>query len=123
LATLVLHDTFKSSVARQAEFVPAPPDLHNAGMIALGAQHFAQTCSSCHGGPGLGRSPLALSMRPTPQSLPAVMDRFTDQDLFVILRDGVRFNAMPAWPAKGNFKKILSVVAFLRQLPDMTPEA
>lgn len=122
LTTLVLHDTFKASIARKAKQVTAPDNLGNAGMIALGGQHYEQVCSSCHGGPGLGQSPQALSMRPRPQALTEVVDQFTDEELFVILRDGVRFSAMPSWPADSNFDEIWSVVAFLRRIPDMTAE-
>jgi hypothetical protein len=35
----------------------------------------------------------------------------------------VRFSAMPAWPAEGRQDETWSIVAFLKQLPDMTPEA
>jgi cytochrome c553 len=124
LTTLVLHYTFKQSVARGASgvVVPAGLDLADPGLIRLGAEHFANTCASCHGGPGLGQSPLALSMRPSPQHLPAVVGQFSDAELFWIVREGVRFSPMPAWPAEGNFDEIWSVVAFLRQLPDMTAD-
>jgi len=123
LTTAVLHDTFRASVERSAREVEPAPDLTDPGLIALGARHYGQVCSSCHGGPGLGQSPVALSMRPRPQSLPAVVDSFSASELYVILRDGVRFTAMPSWPSDGNFNEIWAVVAFLRQLPEMTPEA
>lgn len=84
--------------------------------IALGAQHYAQVCSSCHGGPGLGQSPQALGMRPSPQHLASVVSDFDGEQLFVILRDGVRFSAMPAWPADGNYAEIWHLVAFLRAM-------
>ncbi|PTW49485.1 c-type cytochrome [Rhodovulum kholense] len=123
----VLHETFRASVERSARQLTEAglevPDLDDPGLIALGAQHYDQVCSSCHGGPGLGQSPVALSMRPRPQSLPAVVGEFSETELYVILRDGVRFTAMPSWPADGNFGEIWAVVAFLRQLPDMTPDA
>jgi len=118
----LLHTVFKSSVARRAASIDAAPDLTDPGLIALGARHYGEVCSSCHGGPGLGQSPQALAMRPRPQSLPAVVGQFSDAELFVILRDGVRFSAMPSWPADGNFDEIWPVVAFLRQLPGMSPE-
>lgn len=124
LTTFVLHTAFKQSVARGAGGVTMPADLDLAepGLIRLGGEHFANTCASCHGGPGLGQSPLALSMRPSPQHLPAVVGQFTDAELFWIVREGVRFSPMPAWPAEGNFDEIWAVVAFLRQLPEMTAD-
>lgn len=120
LARAVLHTTFKRAIAREAADIVVPPDLAAPGRAALGLQVYANECSSCHGGPGLGQSPVPLSMRPTPQHLADVVGQFSDAELYVILRDGVRFSAMPAWPAaKTDDAGIWSVVAFLRQLPTM----
>ena len=122
LAVDVLHGTFKAAVTRGGESVRMPEtlDLTDPGLIRLGAGHYANTCASCHGAPGMGQSPLALMMRPSPQHLPTVVGQFDDRELYWILREGVRFSAMPAWPADSNFDEIWAVVAFLRQLPDMT---
>lgn len=120
----VLHGTFKAAVARGGETITVPDtiDLSDPGLIRLGAGHYANTCVSCHGAPGMGQSPLALMMRPAPQHLPAVVGQFTDPELFWILREGVRFSAMPAWPSETNHDEIWAVVAFLRQLPSMTAD-
>ncbi|MBU2360523.1 MAG: c-type cytochrome, partial [Alphaproteobacteria bacterium] len=120
ITTAMLHYTFKRSTANAGSDVTVPADLDSPARVALGIQHYANVCSSCHGGPDLGQSPIALSMRPRPQHLAAVVDQFSDEQLYVILRDGVRFSAMPAWPASQNFDEIWSVVAFLRALPTMT---
>ena len=122
LTKFALHNTFKASVRRKAAGISDPPDLTDPGLIALGAQHYSNVCASCHGGPGLGQSPQAMGMRPSPQNLPAVVDQYDNKELFVILRDGVRFSAMAAWPADSNFGEIWALVAFLRQLPDMAPD-
>ena len=116
--TWLLHTVFKRSVSARATTEP-PADLASAGRVKLGAQHYENVCSKCHGGPDLGQNPIALSMRPRPQHLPAVVDQFTDAELFVILQNGVRFSAMPAWPTTANQDEIWSIVAFLRELPEM----
>ncbi|SEQ37315.1 Cytochrome c553 [Loktanella sp. DSM 29012] len=122
VTTQLLHFVFKRSTARTAEQFTAPDDLMSPERIALGMQHYNNVCSSCHGGPELGQSPIALSQRPRPQHLPAVVDQFSDEQLYVILRNGVKFSAMPSWPADSNFDEIWSVVAFIRNLPNMTAE-
>ena len=122
ITTFFLHYTFKRSTAARGSDVEVPEDLNTPERVALGIQHYNNVCSSCHGGPELGQSPIALSMRPRPQHLAAVVDQFSDEQLYVILRNGVRFSAMPAWPADSNYDEIWSVVAFLRALPDMTNE-
>ncbi|MCU0906333.1 MAG: c-type cytochrome [Rhodobacteraceae bacterium] len=120
VTTAVLHTTFARSVAAHAANLTPPADLDAPGRVVLGAQTYAQVCSNCHGSPGLGQSPIALSMRPSPQYLPAVVDQFDDAELAWIVDNGVRFSAMPAWPAEGRLDETWSMVAFLRRLPGMT---
>lgn len=117
----IIHGSFKQSVAFHAP-ADAPDDLDDPGRIALGAQHYAQNCVRCHGGPDLGQNPMALAMKPTPQHLPAVVDQFTDQELFWILQNGVMMSAMPFWPAESRTDEVWSMVAFVRQLDEMTSE-
>jgi cytochrome c553 len=122
LTTALLHTTFERSVANHAKGLEVPDDLAAPGRVALGAQTYAAVCSNCHGSPGLGQSPIALSMRPSPQYLPAVVDQFSDAELAWIVDNGVRLSAMPAWPAEGRLDETWSMVAFLRRLPGMTAE-
>lgn len=122
LTTALLHTAFERSVAQHARGLEVPDDLAAPGRVALGAQTYAAVCSNCHGSPGLGQSPIALSMRPSPQYLPAVVDQFSDAELAWIVDNGVRFSAMPAWPAEGRLDETWSMVAFLRRLPGMTAE-
>ena len=68
-----------------------PADLSSPARVAPGVPHDANVRSCCHGGPDLGQSPIALSMRPRPQHLTAVVDQFNVAQLFAVLRDGVRF--------------------------------
>ncbi len=121
LTTTLLHTAFTRSVAHNAGDLVVPDDLDTPGRVALGAKTYAAVCSNCHGTPGLGQNPIALSMRPSPQYLPAVVGQFSDAELAWIVDNGVRFSAMPAWPAEGRLDETWSIVAFLKQLPDMTP--
>jgi cytochrome c553 len=123
LTTTLLHTAFTRSVAQNGGHLAVPADIDAPGRVALGAQTYAAVCSICHGSPGLGQNPIALSMRPSPQYLPAVVDQFTDAELAWIVENGVRFSAMPAWPAEGRQDETWSMVAFLKQFPDRAPEA
>jgi len=118
----VLHNTFTNSVAWRAPD-EVPVDLDDPGRIALGAQQYVNSCAKCHGGPELGQNPLALAMRPRPQHLPSVVDQFTDAELFYILKSGVRMSAMPSWPTEDRDDEIWNVVAFIRNLPDMSAQS
>lgn len=115
----LIHASFQRSVAEHSDDIPAPADLGAAWRVQLGAGHFARSCAACHGEPGRGQNPIALSMRPRPQYLPAVENRYTPSQLFWIVKHGVKFAGMPAWPNQTRDDEIWSVVAFLRQAKGM----
>jgi cytochrome c553 len=44
-------------------------------------------------------------------------------ELFYIVKHGVKFTGMPAWPAPTRDDEVWAMVAFLRRLPGLEPEA
>lgn len=120
----LLHYTFERSTAFHAGPTP-PADLDSPLRIAAGAAYYGQVCARCHGGPGFGQNPVVLSMHPRPQYLPADLPvaQFTAPELFRIVKAGVKYSAMPSWPADGRDDEVWQLVAFLRALPTMSPAA
>lgn len=116
----LLHYTFQRSVAHHAEGIEVPADLDSAHRVQKGAVYFSRVCAGCHGAPGLGQNPVALSMRPRPQYLAKVAGQYDAPELFWILQHGVKYSAMPAWPAQSRSDEVWSIVAFLRQLPRLS---
>ena len=114
-----VHQSFRASARRHSRDIAVPADLDAPWRVQLGAAQFARSCAACHGEPGRGQSPLALSMRPRPQYLPAVLGAFDARSLFWIVRNGAKFTAMPAWPQRDRGDEVWSMVAFLRQMPHM----
>lgn len=122
----VLHFTFQRSTAFHSRDVQPPADLDSPVRIAAGAAYYGQVCTHCHGGPGLGQNPVVLMMHPRPQYLATDLvspaTRYSPAELFRILEAGVKYSAMPAWPANGRPDEIWQMVAFLRALPRLTPD-
>ena len=120
-----LHYTFRRSTAFH-EGPPPPADLDSPMRIAAGAAYYGQVCAHCHGGPGLGQNPVVLSMHPRPQYLATDLAQpgtaYSPRELFRIVHAGVKYSAMPGWPASGRDDEVWHLVAFLRALPKMTPE-
>ncbi|MBI2386743.1 MAG: c-type cytochrome [Elusimicrobia bacterium] len=87
------------------------------GLLLKGAGHYETGCRSCHGAPGLPRSPIARAMSPPPPNLAERAARRTPEQLFYVVKHGVKFTGMPAWPAPGRDDEVWAVVAFLRELP------
>ena len=117
-----LHYVFERSTAARADATP-PADLDSPVRIAAGAAYYGQVCARCHGGPGFGQNPVVLSMHPRPQYLMTDLPiaKFTAPELFRIVKEGVKYSAMPSWPADRRDDEVWQLVAFLRALPTMSP--
>jgi cytochrome c553 len=107
------------SVAMHAHPPPSEEPLDSQAMIMEGAAEYSLICENCHGGPGLGQSPLALSFRPEPPLITQVARDFSPPELFFIVQNGVRYTGMPAWPVEGRPDEIWAMVAFLEAMPTM----
>jgi cytochrome c553 len=119
----LLEFALDRSVATHSWFVPPPPDdLKDVNRVRLGAGHFVRGCATCHGAPGKPREVFAHYMLPAPPPLAENIDHWTDKELFWVVKNGFKYTGMPAWPAQERDEEVWSVVAFLRELPDMSAE-
>jgi cytochrome c553 len=117
-----LHFSMRSAVRTYALAVEVPDQLPRHA-IQPAAAHFARGCAICHGAPGASRSPAVLRMLPQPPDLASAVDKWSDAELFRIVKHGVRFTGMPAWPTQARDDEVWAMVVFLRALPGMDPAA
>lgn len=120
LTELLLHWAMQQSVETHSMGVEVPP-LDDPALARRGAGHYAASCAPCHGAPGLPRSPVASSMTPEPPFLPRAVTKWQPAELFWIVRHGVKYTGMPAWPALDRVDEVWATVAFLRRLPKLDP--
>jgi cytochrome c553 len=118
----LLHFVMRRSVLFHAPEL-AVPNLNDPSLLVLGALHYAGTCAACHGAPGQLASPVAQQMTPVPPALYSARQDFDPSQLFWIIKNGVKFTAMPAWPTPGRDDEIWAMVAFVEQLPTLTQTA
>lgn len=111
----------ENSVETQSVGVKVPP-LDDLAMVQRGASHYFGGCTSCHGAPGSSRSLIALQMLPAPPYLPEKVEEWSPDELFWIVKHGLKYTGMPAWAAQERDDEVWSVVAFLARLPEMSPE-
>lgn len=95
------------------------PDLDDPALVLRGAGHYELGCTPCHGRPGRGRSEVLLEMTPQPPLLRETLRLWDPAELFYIVRHGVKFTAMPAWPVSGRDDEVWAMVAFLLELPEL----
>jgi mono/diheme cytochrome c family protein len=89
--------------------------------IALGAQRYAVICVGCHLAPGVTKSDIRQGLYPHPPNL-AQEELQEARRAFWIVKHGIKMSAMPAWGKTLDDETIWNVVAFVRKMPDMTPE-
>lgn len=117
-----LEFAMRSSVRTHALFITEGPKLDDPDLVRLGAGHFSGGCAPCHGAPGTSRGPIYLRMLPPPTDLAAAVMTWTPQELFWIVKHGIKYSGMPAWVALRRDDEVWAVVAFLRVLPQITPD-
>jgi len=96
------------------------PSLDEPGMVTPGAGIYQANCQFCHGQPGRRQPPVARQMTPTPPLLRDSLPEMSAQETFYVVKHGVKFAGMPAWPTQRRDDEIYPLVAFLGVLPALT---
>ena len=114
----LLHFTMERSVSTYAIAIEAPP-LDHPALIRRGATHYDLGCSPCHGNVDDKTPRIPQAMLPPPPPLPDRVSQWQPEELFYLVKHGVKFTGMPAWPAQQRDDEVWAVVAFLRRLPEL----
>ena len=114
-----LHWAMRNAVRTYAALTVDTPAADPEGLISA-AGHFAGHCAVCHGAPGERPSPQMQAATPHAPDLAITAASYSDAQLFWIVKHGVKFTGMPAWPALERDDEVRRMTAFVRSLPDMT---
>jgi mono/diheme cytochrome c family protein len=122
LVKWVLVTTRERSLDVRKDKVKVPDNLDDPAVIMAGFKYFRRMCVICHSAPGLVPSDLSRGLNPPPPDFAHLKEVDVDPpEYFLIIRNGIRMTAMPAWGITHSDTKIWSMVGFLRKLPNMTP--
>jgi cytochrome c553/cytochrome c5 len=113
----------RRSVATHSVAIQPPPDLDDEALVLLGASHYEYGCNPCHGRPGAGVPPIMAAMTPVPPALMDRLSRYRAEELFSIVKHGIKFTGMPAWPVQQRDDEVWAVVSFLRRMPKLDAAA
>ena len=109
------------SIDRRAAEITVPP-LADPKLIQEGFEHYHEMCTGCHLAPGIQSSEIREGLNPQPPLLADVVPHSSPARLFWVIKHGVKMTGMPAWGKSHSDQMIWAMVAFLQQLPTLTPE-
>lgn len=114
-----LHFTMRRSVATHSLGDEVPP-LDEPRLVLRGAGAYESMCQSCHGRPEEPLPVVPQAATPPPPRLgPGLNDKWDPEELIYIVKHGVKFTGMPAWPTQQRDDEVHAMVAFLRTLPEL----
>jgi cytochrome c553 len=116
-----LHWAMRMSVRTWAALTVEEPAADPSGLVSA-AGHYATTCAFCHGAPGEPPSRVMQSATPAAPDLADTAGEWSDAQLHWIVKHGVKFTPMPAWPTQDRDDEVRRMTAFVRRLPEMTSE-
>src|ERR1700733_13279127 len=117
----IIEQLRERSIAVRARAI-APPNLEDPMRIGAGAERYAALCVGCHLAPGVTKADIRAGLYPHPPNL-AQEDTRDAQRAFWTVKHGIKMSAMPAWGKTLDDAEIWDLVAFVRQMPTMSPEA
>lgn len=112
-----LHNSVRS---RADESTVTPEMLRNADLRS-GFQEFQEYCVHCHGAPGVEPHEWTAGMTPDPPELSQAAGEWTPDQLFWIVKHGIKMTGMPAFGDTESDETIRNIVAFVEQLEGMSP--
>ena len=95
---------------------PRPQDTKAS--IERGGSHYGLDCSVCHADDGRSQRPLGQWMYPRASDLTSnEVQSYSDQELFWIIQNGIRFTGMPAFGDVETPDHVWDLVNYMRTLP------
>jgi hypothetical protein len=113
----IMETTVDNSVEHHAKVIDIP-SLDDSTMILRGYVHYSRMCS-CHGSPGHESN---KSFNPEPPELYRTVGDLNANELFWIIKNGIKMSAMPSYAERSSDDEIWDIVSFVRTLPKITPE-
>jgi mono/diheme cytochrome c family protein len=99
-----------------------PATLNDPAKVQAGARAFAeQGCANCHGAPGVNWAKFSEGLKPSPPDLKKVVDSRTPEQLFWVIKHGIKMTGMPSFELAGaKDEDIWSMAAFLKKLSSVS---
>jgi mono/diheme cytochrome c family protein len=117
----VLSTTMDRSVQKHASGIELSA-TYNSPDLGEGFEHYHEMCVTCHGAPGVEKSESGQGLNPPAPDLSKSVTDLSPQEVFWILKHGIKMTGMPAFGPTHDDEKLWDLTAFVKRLPEMTPE-
>ncbi len=117
----VLDTTRERSVKAHAAKVQVPVNFA-ALSSKKGFVHYNSMCIICHGAPGVKASEINKGLNPRPPDLREAGAEGAPNELFWIVKNGIKMTGMPAFGPTHTDEQIWFIVAFLKKLPGISAQ-
>ena len=118
----LLDAGMRRSVKRHAAHI-AVPDVDHTPIRGRGLALFRRHCVQCHGAPGVAPDAFALGMSPVASNLALTARDWPANEIFWVVKEGIKMTGMPAWKHRLADDDLWAIVAFVRELPALSPVA
>jgi mono/diheme cytochrome c family protein len=98
-----------------------PPPLGTQARFDSGMALYRQHCVQCHGAPGVAPEPFAFGLRPAPVNLVEPGRSWPPEEIYWIVKHGVKMTAMPGWQYRLTDDELWDLVAFVKRMPTLSP--
>ena len=114
-----LANLFKRFFIYRASLHEVPPRPQDTkASIERGSTHYGLNCGVCHADDGRAQRPPGQWMYPRASDLTSrEVQSYSDQELFWIIQNGIRFTGMPAFADVESPDHVWDIVNYVRTLP------
>lgn len=115
-----LDIAMREAVQRRSRDIVVPP-LDDPALIARGLALYREQCVRCHGAPGVAPESFALGLKPAPANLAFTARAWPPGELYWVVKHGIKMAGMPAFEFRLADDELWALVAFVEQLPRLSP--
>ncbi len=125
----LLETLRKNSIERASKDIQVPP-LEDPLLLVAGGADYNDMCAGCHLKPGQKDSDMSLGLYPAPPNLTLSQEDHqhehsgddVSKQQFWVIKHGIMASGMAAFGPTHDDDRIWAMVAFLKKLPELTPE-
>lgn len=123
IVKMLLDVTRSRSIQVRLDNIDPPGDLGSPERIERGGRLYGTNCAGCHLGPGQQETAFFKGLNPQPPKLALHRGNHGSRQQYWVIKHGIRMTGMPAWGITKTDEQLWDLTAFVRRLPEMSPEA